>query len=393
MDTPSRSYQISGWSGEFADPAVESAYRAHVEQATARSLVVALQVWAFLLLAFGLLDYMALGWSEGFMHLMATRMLSAVMLMLLAWRLRSRPSLATEGYAVTALEVLGFVLFFLIYIIRPDILSWNIGVTLIILISLYIFVPNRLVLSNIAAAFGIAGTIYCVALRDVAPSLLVGLFFVLAFPAIVGYAAALRLQKGQRQQYALFTETVRVNESLQAEIKRREQLEAELNLQATTDPLTGLFNRRHYEALFHRELERVRRQGHALSLCVVDLDHFKKINDEHGHDVGDQVLKHVSRLFVDTLRNSDIVGRFGGEEFILLLPDTHLSCALQVVGRLRECLQQASVPVDGLNLKLTATFAVTEVNDQDDSIESVIRRADRALYEGKKTGRNCVVAS
>ncbi|HIE75612.1 MAG TPA: GGDEF domain-containing protein, partial [Gammaproteobacteria bacterium] len=97
--------------------------------------------------------------------------------------------------------------------------------------------------------------------------------------------------------------------------------------------------------------------------------------------------------FVDTLRNSDIVGRFGGEEFILLLPDTHLSCALQVVGRLRECLQQASVPVDGLNLKLTATFAVTEVNDQDDSIESVIRRADRALYEGKKTGRNCVVAS
>lgn len=386
-------YHISTWGGEFTDPVTEQAYREHVEEATARSLIVALRVWAALLVSFGFLDFLALGFSEGFVHLMITRLFSATLLLALAWRLRSRPQLATEGYAVTALEVLGFCLFFLIYIIRPDIVSWNIGVTLIILISLYIFVPNRVVVSNIGAAFGIVGTIYCIALRDVDLTLLVGLSFVLLFPAIIGYAAGLRLQKGQRQQYALFTETVRVNQSLQEEIKRREQLELELKLQATTDPLTGLFNRRQYESLFVRELERVRRHGNALSLCVVDLDHFKKINDEHGHDAGDQVLKHVSRLFTDTLRNTDIIGRFGGEEFILLLPDTNLHCAVQVLNRLREHLQSASVPVERLNIQLTATFAVTEVSAADETIEEVIRRADRALYDGKKAGRNRVVAS
>ncbi|MFT6464188.1 GGDEF domain-containing protein [Halopseudomonas sp.] len=393
MPTTADRYHISTWGGEFTDPTTERAYREHVEQSTAKSLIVALRVWAALVVLFGFLDFLALGFSEGFIHLIGTRVLSACLLLLLAWRLRTKPQLATEGYAVTALEVVGFFLFFLIYIIRPDIVSWNIGVTLIILISLYIFVPNRVVLSNIGAAFGIAGTIYCIALRDVAPTLLVGLTFVLLFPAIIGYAAGLRLQTGQRQQYALFNETVRVNQSLQEEIKRREHLELELKLQATTDPLTGLFNRRQYESLFQRELDRVRRHASALSLCVVDLDHFKKINDEHGHDVGDQVLKHVSRLFVDTLRNTDIVGRFGGEEFILLLPDTDLRCAVQVLNRLRERLHSSLVPVEGLSIQLTATFAVTEVSKQDEGIEDVIRRADRALYDGKKAGRNCVVAS
>lgn len=386
-------YRLSTWSGEFADRITEQTYREHVEKATASSLIVALRIWATLLVLFGLLDYLALGMSEGFIHLLSTRLLAAGLLLLLAWRLRSRPRLATEGYAVTALEVVGFFLFFLIYFVRPDIVSWNIGVTLIILISLYIFIPNRVVLSNIGAAFGIAGTIYSIALRDAELTLLVGLTFVLLFPAIIGYAAGLRLQKGQRQQYALFIETVRVNQALQEEIKRREHLELELKIQATTDPLTGLFNRRQYESLFQRELERVRRHVVALSLCVVDLDHFKKINDEHGHDAGDQVLKQVSRLFVDTLRNTDIVGRFGGEEFILLLPDTDLRCALLVLGRLRERLQSACVPVEGLSLQITATFAVTEVTNLDVCIEDVIRRADRALYDGKKSGRNCVVAS
>lgn len=393
MDKQPKSYAVSSWSGEFVEPAVEAAYRQHVERPTARSLVIGLRVWAFLLITFGLLDYMALGWSEGFVHLMGARLFSASLLMLLDWRLRYKPRLATEGYAVTALQVIGFVLFFLIYIIRPDIVSWSIGVTLIILISLYIFIPNRVVLSNISAGFGIVGTVYTVSLHAIAPGLLIGLTVVLLFPAVVGYAAALRLQISARQQYALYSETVRINTSLQEEIKRREHLELELKLQATTDPLTGLFNRRHYEAMFRREQDRLQRHGAPLSLCVVDLDYFKKINDEHGHDMGDEVLKHVSHLFVDTLRHSDIVGRFGGEEFILLLPDTELANALQVVERLRGQLQSTCVACGDVQIMLTATFAVTQVTAEDSSIEEVIRRADKALYEGKKAGRNRVVAN
>lgn len=386
-------FALSVWRGEFLSKHTESDYREHVKDVTARHLVVALRVWAFLLVAFGWLDFMALGHSDGFYHLMGSRLLSAFFLLSFSVMVKYRSDLAKDGVGVSILEVLGFLLFFIIYFVRPDIVSWNIGVTVIILISLYIFIPNRVVHSNIVAFFGIFGTLYCLFLLGAEPPTLVALFFILCFPTIVGYFAATRLNLASRQQYALFMETVQVNQSLQAEIKRREALEVELKLQATTDPLTGLLNRRQYENLFSREQERVKRHGSKLSLCVADLDHFKRVNDEHGHDAGDQVLKHISDLFVDTLRHTDIVGRFGGEEFILLLPDTDLDNALTVIRRLREKLQASPVNVGDKVLQVTATFAVTEVVAEDATIEDVIRRADKALYQGKEAGRNQVVAS
>lgn len=393
MNKETGRYALSAWRGEFVDEATERAYREHVKEATARHLVVALRVWAFLLVAFGWLDYMALGLSDGFYHLMGSRLLSAALLLLFSVMVSRRPELASDGIGVTILEVVGFVLFFIIYFVRPDIVTWNIGVTVILLISLYIFIPNRVIHSNLVAVFGIVGTLYCLWLRDAAEATLVGLFFILSLPTIIGYFAAVRLNLGQRQQYALFMETVQVNQSLQAEIRRREELEVELKLQATTDPLTGLLNRREYETLFRREQERMRRHAGKFSLCVTDLDHFKKINDDHGHDVGDQILKHISDLFVDTLRHTDIVGRFGGEEFILLLPDTDLDSALMMINRLRETLQNSPLEAGDNAIRITATFAVTEVSGEDATIEDVIRRADKALYQGKEAGRNQVVAS
>lgn len=393
MTKEANRYALSTWRGEFVHQDVELAYREHVQEETARHLVVALRVWAFLLLAFGWLDYIALGMSEGFYHLMGMRVFSAILVLMFSVAVKSRPRLARDGTGVTVLEVIGFFLFFLIYFVRPDIISWNIGVTVILLISIYIFVPNRIIYSNLVSLFGIFGSLYCIYLLNVASALLVGIFFILSLPTIIGYFAGVRLNLGKRHQYALFIETVQINQSLQAEIKRREQLEVELKLQATTDPLTGLLNRRQYETLFRREQERVRRHGSNLTLCVTDLDHFKKINDQYGHDAGDQVLKHISDLFVATLRHTDIVGRFGGEEFILLLPDTDLENAMIVINRLREKLQESSVKTDDLEIRITATFAVTEVTQDDVTIEDVIRRADKALYQGKEAGRNQVVAS
>jgi diguanylate cyclase (GGDEF)-like protein len=386
-------YALSAWRGEFVFKETEQAYREHVKEETARHLIVALRVWAGLLVTFGWLDYIALGMSEGFYHLMGMRLFSATMVLIFSAVIKYRPGLARDGVGVTIIEVLGFFLFFMIYFVRPDITTWNIGVTVILLISIYIFVPNRIVNSNLVSLFGILGTLYCVALNGAEPRLLIGLFFLLGLPTTIGYFAGVRLNLGKRHQYALFMETVQVNQSLQAEIKRREALEVELKLQATTDPLTGLLNRRQYENLFCREQERVKRHGSKLSLCVADLDHFKRVNDEHGHDAGDQVLKHISDLFVDTLRHTDIVGRFGGEEFILLLPDTDLDNALTVISRLREKLQASPVNVGDKVLQVTATFAVTEVVAEDATIEDVIRRADKALYQGKEAGRNQVVAS
>ncbi len=393
MDTPNERFALSSWRGEFLDSATERAYRKHVEPTVAKHLRTSVKIWACLLLAFGILDFMALGWSASFAQIMGARILSASLLFLLGWRLRHSPQWATSGYAVTAMEVVGFLLFFLVHFVRPDIAVWNIGVTLILLLTLYIFIPNRVVLSNLAAGVGIAGTLVCMAALGAGLPRIVGLFFLLCLPTIVGFAAALRLQVVQRQQFALHSEMLEINASLQHEIERRESLEVELQKQATTDALTGLFNRRQYELLFHRERERSRRLGTRLSLCVLDLDHFKQINDTHGHDVGDQVLRHVAALCTQKLRQTDIVGRFGGEEFILLLPETDLERAERLVNRLRQCLEQAPVQAEGETIRVTATFGLTEVQAQDANIEEAVKRADRALYKGKQGGRNRVVTA
>lgn len=392
MEKTDSRYALSVWRGEFIDRATEQAYRQHEEKTTARSLITALWVWGTLVILFGVLDYIQLGATEGFYLLFALRLISTFFIAVYIFFLKRRPALATGGQATTAVEIIGFPVMFMIFFVRPEITSWNIGVISILLISLFIFVPNRATQSAIAALFGLVGTVYSIALKEPPVSVLIGLAFVLMLPSVIGYVAAVRLQRGQRRQFAMLNETVRINKSLQEEILRREELEVELKRQATTDPLTGLFNRRQYEMLFRREQERLRRYGARLSLCVLDLDHFKRINDQYGHDLGDQALKHVANLFVATLRHSDIVGRFGGEEFILLLPDTDLDSAMQVINRLRERLQKSPLDNEGQPITLTATFAVTEVQVDDTNIEDVIRRADKGLYDGKAAGRNRVIS-
>lgn len=393
MAKPDHRYTVSAWSGEFRDSSVEAAYRQHIAPSMARHLRIALLVWAALLVLFGLLDYQALGASEGFYHLMGGRLLSALTIVWLAWRVSRNSKLATDAYAVTALEILGFLLFFIIYFVRPEITVWNIGVTLIMLVGLYIFIPTRVKLASLAAGFGIAGTLYTLFLKGASSASLVGLGFILALPTVVGYVASLRLQIVQREQFALLRGMVDVNRALESEIKRREELEVELKRQATTDPLTGLFNRRQYELLFERERERARRLDSPMSLCVLDLDHFKQVNDKYGHDLGDQVLKHIATLFTQRLRQSDIVGRFGGEEFIMLLPDTDLAQASIVVNRMREHLLASPLVTPEVTIALSATFGVTEVAADDRAIEDVIRRADKALYDGKQAGRNRVITA
>ncbi len=393
METTQPKYQISAWRGEFSDPHIEQAYRRYTEAVTARSLRRGLIVWMVLLLLFGLLDYPVLGSSVDFAILAGLRLATVAALLTLVFQLKRKPSLATDGYAVTAIEIFGFVLFFFMYFIRHDIVSWVIGVAAMMILSLYVFIPNRVYLSTTTAVFGTSGMLYCVWLNGFGAAELIGLLFILALPAVVGFFFTLRFQAGQRQQYALFQQVTSINRNLQDEIKRREALEEELKRQATTDPLTGLFNRRQYEMLFNRERERCNRQHKYICLCVADLDHFKRINDTYGHDIGDQALRHTADLFTNLLRQSDVVGRFGGEEFVLILPDTDLEQAVAVINRLRQELEETPLRSAVGDIKLTATFGVTQVFTGDEAIEAAIKRADQGLYEGKGAGRNRVMTA
>ncbi|MCL5041895.1 MAG: GGDEF domain-containing protein [Gammaproteobacteria bacterium] len=386
-------YAIAPLKAEFRDAQTEQAFRSYVEARTARHLKTTIIVWALLTLLFGLLDYQDLGMSPGFYLLMTMRVGAAAMLAVLYVLVSGRPNLATAGWPVTLVAILGFPLMFVIFFVRPDTAAWNVGVISIMLISIYVFLPNRLMLNTLVAAYGLIGTLTTLTLRGSDAATLIALAIVMLLPVVTGFVAARRLQVVQRQEFALLQRVTLANQDLKQEIERRKELEGELQRQATTDPLTGLSNRRQYEMLFKRERERCARQGGAMVVGIADLDHFKQINDTHGHDLGDQALKHVAQIFLDSLRQSDVVGRFGGEEFILLLPDTQITQAQAVVERLREQLANTPLVAGSLKIPVTATFAITQVRVDDDSIEDIIRRADKSLYQGKKAGRNRVVVA
>lgn len=159
---------------------------------------------------------------------------------------------------------------------------------------------------------------------------------------------------------------------------------------ATTDPLTRLRSRRHMSELLKRAVESYQKEQRLVSVLLLDLDHFKTINDTYGHDAGDAVLKVVADILRDTVRDHDKVSRWGGEEFLVFLPRTNLNHAAQVAERIRKAI--AKYPwytVINENIQLTTSIGVSELKP-DDSVNTLVKRADDALYRGKEAGRNWV---
>ncbi len=193
------------------------------------------------------------------------------------------------------------------------------------------------------------------------------------------------LQGGTAAQKAA---TQAESDRLKAEIARRVALEVDLRVQASTDALTGLINRRAFMDRFAHELARSQRHGPSPTLLMLDIDHFKKINDKFGHPAGDAVLAHLAQLLKSSVRNVDIVGRIGGEEFAVVLVETNAQMAAPVIERLLERLRKTTVPLaDATQLKFTASIGSTEILWAD-TIDTAIQRADEALYTAKKTGRD-----
>lgn len=187
---------------------------------------------------------------------------------------------------------------------------------------------------------------------------------------------------------ALNGELTKLTRQLQkknAEIARANALITEL---MNTDELTGIANRRHFMEMLPKALSFARRHGHPLALAMADIDHFKAVNDSLGHDAGDRILKAFARILADSCRQEDLPARFGGEEFVLLLPGTTAQSARLFAERIRETLQSGVVPAAGRSV--TASFGVAVLVAEDTS-ESLIKRADVALYAAKEGGRNRVV--
>ena len=170
-------------------------------------------------------------------------------------------------------------------------------------------------------------------------------------------------------------------------------LHAQLSEQALHDPLTGLFNRRYLIEFFQREQARALRERTSLALAMIDLDHFKQLNDNHGHLVGDEVLQAVAQHLQDNLRSTDAVFRIGGEEFLLILPDVELDEAVSRVDCLREQLAASDLPTRAGAMNVTLSAGVALWPSHGHALEELMQAADRALYQAKRDGRDRVQVS
>jgi diguanylate cyclase (GGDEF)-like protein/PAS domain S-box-containing protein len=157
---------------------------------------------------------------------------------------------------------------------------------------------------------------------------------------------------------------------------------------AVTDPLTNLHNRRYFFEVAHREMERARRYQSPLSLIMIDIDHFKEVNDTHGHLIGDIVLRQIADRLRGQLREIDVLCRYGGEEFVIMLPDTALDAAYQVSERLRQAIVEKPIGAEEYLVQVTTSLGVAFMSDECKQIDDLIRYADQALYQAKSAGRN-----
>ena len=175
----------------------------------------------------------------------------------------------------------------------------------------------------------------------------------------------------------------KMNRELEQKVEERTK---KLRKMVITDELTNLFNRRRILELLEIKLEKASRYKRDLALIMIDLDFFKKINDSFGHQFGDKVLRKISEIMKQNTRNLDLVGRYGGEEFLLILPETNLEKAALVAEKLRQKIKKSDI--EGLDFKLTASFGAVQYEGE--SSQQLIKRADDLLYKAKKEGRDRV---
>ena len=198
----------------------------------------------------------------------------------------------------------------------------------------------------------------------------------------------LNLEDQVQERTATLSQT---NILLQDEITERVRLEDELRHQATTDALTGISNRRHFLELAQNEINRAKRLNHPLAVALLDIDHFKNINDVYGHAAGDQALSVFVTTCQQNLREIDVFARLGGDEFVILLPETDCDQAYTALERIRKALTAAPFDFAGLPVQITISIGISNVANAHESLDAFLGRADEALYQAKEAGRNQIV--
>ena len=263
---------------------------------------------------------------------------------------------------------------------RSELLAWALAATLAAMLLATLL--STAIASRVTRPIG--------RISDVVQSIASGALDARADPRHCGVLSGLAQGvNNMAQQVAMTQQELRQQVDLATQELRQQKEAAEQA--ARLDSLTQVLGRRGFTEQAHTEIQRSMRYQHPLSLLMIDIDHFKVINDTHGHATGDAVLLHFAQLLSRELRENDIIGRIGGEEFAILLPSSNAEQAARVAERMRAAVAQSQIHVRGQPLHFTASFGLAEFQPAELSLESLMARADAALYEAKRQGRNRVL--
>ncbi len=361
------SKKISRITGEFRDPGLEKDFFSYMIEETLQDFRRIVLLISLIFFLFIIPDYFLIKDQVRLTIIFLIRMLFVLLSILYFFRIKYVPHYLY--FFSTVYELIGIILFWalLFFYEHPDVVIHQQGLVVIIL-TIFFIIPNCFSYKVINSILITTGFFYIALLRDLF-SLSSYSWGLLVFSILIIIFCALTTRRINRLQRMQFKNT------------------QELHRISTIDVLTGAYNRMKYDEEAEKEIARASRYQLPLSGIMFDLDNFKEINDEFGHLVGDKILKVISQLINTVIRKNDQLFRWGGEEFIVLLPNTDLNSAIQLAYRIKDCIRNADFStVKGL----TCSFGVTSLKD-DDTTNSFTERLDQLQYQAKKNGKDRVV--
>lgn len=357
----------------------ESLFRQHWLPFDRKQALISMLILMVPVIVFSAGDFKLLEWNGPLFLLPSLRVAVLAMTAGLAVFIRRSSSWRRYDLAVTLWSCLTLAAVMIINYLRLHNITEHAVFDAVIIMLIYLVVPNRLTIQTLIAVLFTVCEIVVLWLKLDPASMLPLYTSILAFVAanLACFAVSWQLNSSRRRDFRVHMEGQRARD--------------ELKKLAEIDDLTGVYNSRVFHAMIADEMLRFRRYGRPLSFVMLDMDHFKLVNDNHGHIMGDRVLREVAGVIRSQLRQVDILGRMGGEELGILLPETDVEDGIRAADRVREALEKMYIALDnGGELRVTASFGVTTVKETDTGMDPVIARADKALYLAKDNGRNRV---
>jgi diguanylate cyclase (GGDEF)-like protein len=359
----------------------EAAYREHFLQNDIGQALLGLGLLTAPVVFFAYSDFLLFGLSLPFVLLIALRGSLLTLAVYLARRLRRTEDHCEYDRLVIAWALAGITASLIVNLSRPPTFTYHIAVDALVLLAAYLIIPTHL---NARLLVGAGLTLSIVMLivtgRRIGDPLAMNVVWAsMTLANVMGLTVSCRISTLRRRQFVALQELRHVRDTL--------------HVMATTDPLTGVFNRRRLMEIATQVLDIARRERRSVAVIVVDLDHFKQVNDRLGHAAGDDVLAAFARVLREQTRREDVIGRIGGEEFAIVLPRASLQTAREVAERIRLGLHNAEVVVDGNVVPVTVSLGVAALRPGDETPDDLLKRADRALYAAKRHGRDRVEAA